>query len=103
MNVEFGPETPATADIQALIDNGTVVNAVAKQLKHQTNMYIAVCFRVQNFIGGTNWIVKVKIGEATHDYLHLMINRVEGVQVPEPPQMKGLQQGHTATDPLVPF
>lgn len=103
MNSEYGPEKPATVDIQALIDNDTVVNAVAKQLKHQRNMYIAVCFRVQHLIGGTNWIVKVKIGEGTHDYLHLMINRVEGVRVPEPPQLTGLQQGYTATDPLVPF
>lgn len=103
MNFEFGPETPATADTQALIDNGTVLNAVTKQLKHQTNMYIAVCVRIQYLGGGRNWIVKVKIGEGTHDYLHLMINRVEGVRVPEPPQLTGLQQGHTANDPLVPF
>lgn len=103
MNVEFGPEQPANAEIQALIDNGTVLNAVAEKLKHQTNMYNAVRFRVQNLMGGTNWVVKVKIGERKHDNLHLMINRVDGVGVSESPQLTGLQQGHTVDDPLVPF
>lgn len=103
MNFEFGPEQSANADIQALIDNDTVLNAVLEKLKHQTNMYNAVRFRVQNLIGNSNWIVKVKIGEGNHDYLHLMINRLESVLVPAPPQLKGIQQGHTAEDPLVPF
>lgn len=98
----FGPETPANAEIQALIDNENVLNAVVAQVG-PTNMYVAVVFIVQNLIGGTNWGVKVQIGEGNNDFLHLMINRVEGVQVPEPPQLTGLQQGHTANDPLVPF
>lgn len=99
----FGPQTPANADIQALIDNENVLNAVVAQVG-PTNMYNAVVFIVQNLFGGTNWCVKVQIGEGENDFLHLMINQIGGVPMPEPPpQLTGLQQGHTANDPFVPF
>lgn len=63
----------------------------------------SIVFRVQNLLGGTNWVIKVQIGEGNHDYLHLMIHQTVGVPVPIPPELTGLQQGHTAHDPLVPF
>lgn len=96
----FGPQTPANADIQALINNENVQNAVVAQVR-QTEMYIAIVFIVQNLIGGTNWVVKVQIGEGENDYLHLMINQI--VDVDAQPQLEGLQPGHTANDPLVLF
>lgn len=101
MDGQFGPEQPANADIQSLIDN--VHNEVVTQIGHQTHMYNAIVFRVQNLLGGTNWVIKVQIGEGNHDYLHLMIHQTVGVPVPIPPELTGLQQGHTAHDPLVPF
>lgn len=96
----FGPEQPANADIQALINNENVQNAVVAQAG-PIEMYIAIVFIVQSLIGGTTWVVKVQIGEGENDYLHLMINQI--VDIDAQPQLGGLQPGHTANDPLVPF
>lgn len=74
----FGPKQPANADIQALINS--VQNAVIEQVG-QTNLYIAVAYIVQNVVGGTNWVVKVRIGERITDSLHLMINQIVNVQM----------------------
>uniref|UniRef100_A0A8W8M8U9 Uncharacterized protein n=1 Tax=Magallana gigas TaxID=29159 RepID=A0A8W8M8U9_MAGGI len=51
-------------------------------------------------MGGTNWLVKVNIG---NDFIHLTINQVTGTQVNQPPTLTGLQQGHLPDDPLAPF
>lgn len=74
----FGPKQPANADIQALINS--VQNAVIEQVG-QTNLYIAVVYIVQNVVGGTNWVVKVRIGERITDSFHLMINQIVNVQM----------------------
>lgn len=34
---------------------------------------------VQNMVEGTNWVVKVRIGEGITDYLHFMINQIVNV------------------------
>lgn len=66
----------------------------------QPNIYNAVSVRTKVLMGGTNWLVKVNIG---NDFIHLMINQVTGTQVNQPPTLTGLQQGHLPDDPLAPF
>lgn len=57
MDGQFGPEQPANADIQTLIDN--VRNEVVTQIGHQTNMNNAIVFSVQNLLGGTTKCIKI--------------------------------------------
>lgn len=99
-NDQFGTLGPANADIQSLI------NQVKKKVQEnigpgwEPNIYNAVSVRTKRLVGGTNWLVKVNVG---NDFIHLLINRVEGVKVPEPLQLVRLQRGHLADDPLSPF
>lgn len=97
-NMQFGTLGPANADIQNLIDQ--VQGQVENQTLGQLNIYNAVSVRKQTLAGGTNWLVKVNVG---NDFIHLMINQMEGAQVNQPPALTGLQQGHLADDPLAPF
>lgn len=94
MDADFGPLQPA---VQPIIEN---VRTAVEQKTGHVDIYLAVRFRNQVLDGGTNWLVKVKIGEG--NYLHLMINQAQPLEN-GPIQLRGLQQGHTADDPLVPF
>lgn len=99
-NDQFGTLGPANADIQ------TLINQVMEEVQANIgmgwvpNIYNAVSVRTQMMIGGTNWLIKVNVG---NDFIHLLINRVEGVEVPEAPHLVSLQRGHLADDPLAPF
>lgn len=96
--MQFGNLGPANDEIQTMIDHFR--NTVEQNIGRNLNIYNAVSARMQMLAGGTNWLVKVNVGD---DFFHLMINRVGGVQVPQPPRLTGLQQGHLADDPLAPF
>lgn len=98
--VQFGTLGPANANIQTLINTvrGEVVTTAG--LLEPLNIYNAVSVRTQVLMGGTNWLVKVNIG---NDFIHLMINQVTGTEDNQLPTLTGLQQGHLADDPLAPF
>lgn len=96
MDVDFGPAQRA---VQPIIENVRI--AVEQQTGH-VNIYLAVLFRTQMLDGGTNWLIKVKIGEGNQDYLHLLINQAQPIE-DGPFQLVGQQPGHTANDPIVPF
>ncbi|XP_049421887.1 cystatin-B-like [Epinephelus fuscoguttatus] len=87
----------ATEGTQKICDQ--VKDQVEKQTGKKYRVYTAVKYRIQIMAGGTNYLIKVDVGE---DYDHLSVNQpLVGYQVS--PSLSGVEQHQTKDAPLMPF
>ncbi|XP_077079478.1 cystatin-B-like [Siphateles boraxobius] len=87
--------------------NGEVENIcieAGKQAGVRFDVCIPKTYRVQTMCGGTNYLVKVKVG--VDKYLHVKINRAlfcgDKVTENSDPAVTGVQYPKTKSDPLKP-
>ncbi|KAL7374016.1 hypothetical protein ABVT39_020015 [Epinephelus coioides] len=88
----------ATEETQTICDQ--VKSEVEKKTGKNYRVFKAVKYRDLVLCGGTNYLIKVDVGE---DYDHLSVNQVTGLGYQVPPSLRGVEQHQTKDARLVPF
>ncbi|XP_042316317.1 leukocyte cysteine proteinase inhibitor 1-like [Sceloporus undulatus] len=95
----LSPTKPATPEVQAITSQ--MKGQLEAKVNQNYSTFEAISYRPQ-VVAGTNYFIKVRVGDGESDYVHLRVFRalpVEGGQV----ELAGYQLHKTKDDPITYF